>query len=154
MTIHRAPTPLLVLGFLWATAQAQSSTISEPLLLVVHSRGDELVEQLSELPAQTLGPLSDGTIPPIEQRRLVLYEQLRGLGDDALPPLARALRNPDVRLRRTAAFVLVMMGSGSYGVTQPKLNIGVALPALIAALEDADIRVRAFSAQANQHHWF
>ena len=85
---------------------------------------------------------------PLEERRGRVYRQLRELGDDALPALARGLADPDVQVRRNVALFLYLVANGRYAATEPALDIQSTLPALIAALKDGDTRVRGAVAQA------
>ena len=142
----------------WSTAcsrRAVGDRIAEELAALsgcgVASPGtsDALVEQLRPLPTPIPAlARSDGTIDPVEERRRVLYTELRRHGDAALPALARGLADPDVRLRKNVALALAQLGGGWFDTTAPKMNIAPALPALVAALEDDDDSVRAWSAQA------
>jgi hypothetical protein len=112
------------------------------------SRGDELIQELPELPPLPgVGP-SNGKIPPIELRRSELYREIRQLGAYALPALERGLRDDDVRLRQNVATVFNALAGGWIEELRPKLNIRRSLSALIEALEDSDTNVRAWSAQA------
>jgi len=139
-------TVVIASTFLAASAPA----LTEPhLLSSAQTPADAVVRQLRELPTPLpgIGP-SDGRIPPIELRRRELYSQLRQLGDDALPALARELSNPDVQMRRNVALVLNVLGGGWFDSSQPKMNIRACLPALVTALNDGDANVRGWSAQA------
>ena len=73
----------------------------------VQERAEGVVRQLRQLPTPLPAtPRSDGTIDPVEQLRRELYGELRQLGPDAIPALARALEDPDVQLRRNVALAL------------------------------------------------
>jgi HEAT repeat protein len=63
--------------------------------------------------------------------------------------LARALKSPDVNLRRNVVLALNVLGGGWYfGDRQPpKIDISAALPMLIAALSDSDATVRGWAAE-------
>jgi HEAT repeat protein len=118
-----------------------SSSVQDP--------ADEVVQQLRQLPTPLPATArSDGTVDPVEQRRRELYGELRRLGADALPPLARGLKDPDVQLRRNVALALNVLAGNWYDRSKERMDIRAALPALIAALQDADGSVRAWSAQA------
>ena len=118
-----------------------SSSVQDP--------ADEVVQQLRQLPTPLPATArSDGTVDPVEQRRRELYGELRRLGADALPPLARGLKDPDVHLRRNVALALNVLAGNWYDRSKERMDIRAALPALIAALQDADGSVRAWSAQA------
>jgi HEAT repeat protein len=115
----------------------------------VQDQAERVVQQLRQLPT----PLpatgrSDGSIDPVEQRRRELYSELRQLGPDALPALARGLKDPDIQLRRNVALALNVLAGNWYNRSKERMDIRAALPALIAALQDADGSVRAWSAQA------
>jgi len=113
------------------------------------NQGDQIVQELRELPTPlAAGPRSDGTIDPIEERRRELYGRLRQLGDNALPALARGLRDQDVRIRRNVALALNALGGTWFDRSQPRMDIRACLPALITTLEDSDTNVRAWAAQA------
>jgi HEAT repeat protein len=110
---------------------------------------DALVEQLRELPT----PLSSTTspsLPPEKQKRHQIFEQLHDLGRESVPALARALRDPDVNMRRNATLALGALGGGwwQFATGSAKIDTRAALPALISALQDKDQDVRAWSAQA------
>ena len=118
-----------------------SSSVQDP--------ADEVVQQLRQLPTPLPATApSDGTVDPVEQRRRELYGELRRLGADALPALARGLRDPDVHLRRNVALALNVLAGNWYDRSKERMDIRAALPVLIAALQDADGSVRAWSAQA------
>jgi len=111
--------------------------------------GDQLVRQLGEFRAAfPAWARSDGRPDPVEERRIALYAQLRALGPEALPALARGLADPDVQIRRNAALFLVAAGSGGYGSSQSRMDIQACLAALISAVQDGDARVRELAAQA------
>lgn len=112
-------------------------------------QADRLVQELREFPA-ALGPekRSDGRPIPQEAQRRRLYVQLRELGAQALPALARGLTDPDVQIRRNVALFLDVVAGDWYAEVQPKLDISACLSALIAALKDPDGRVRGLAAQA------
>jgi HEAT repeat protein len=115
----------------------------------VQDRADEVVQQLRQLPTSLPATArSDGTVDPVEQRRRELYGELRRLGADALPALARGLKDSDVHLRRNVALALNVLAGSWYARSKERMDIRAALPALIAALRDADGSVRAWSAQA------
>lgn len=81
-------------------------------------------------------------------RRRELYRQLRQLGDEALPALARGLGDSDVRLRRNVALALGALAGTWWDPSAPRMNIRPILGQLSAALNDEDTNVRAWSAQA------
>ena len=124
---------------------SSASQLAKPL----QSEADTVVQQLRELPTPLPpSPRSDGSTPPEEQRRRRLYERLFHLGANGVLALSGALSDDDVRLRKNSALALNVLAGGWYDLSWPKLDIKPALPALIAALQDDDANVRAWSAQA------
>jgi HEAT repeat protein len=119
------------------------------LFALTQVQADQLVEQLRPLPTPipAMGR-SDGRVDPVELRRRELYRQIRQLGDDALPALARGLGDPDVRLRTNVALALGALAGTWWDRSVPRLNIRPILGELMAALHDEDTSVRAWSAQA------
>ena len=116
----------------------------------VQDKADELVHQLRDLPTPFAGIApGNGILPEIERRRREIYRQIRQLGTEALPALQRGLHHDDVRIRRNVALIFNAL-AGGYRVEElrPKLNIVSSLPELVAALDDSDSNVRAWSAQA------
>jgi len=113
------------------------------------SDADTLVHQLSDLPAPLpVSVRSDGSIPPEARRRRVLYEEILRLKSKGVLALSRALRDDDVHLRKNAALALGALAGGWYELSWPKLDISLALPALLEALQDNDSNLRGWSAQA------
>lgn len=109
-------------------------------------RAERLVQELGEFPASI--PASFSSNDTVEDRRRLVYAELRNLREDALSALARGLANDDVRVRRGAALYLLLAGGGYESPDRQKINIAPCQPALIAAVSDADARVRQLSAQA------
>lgn len=108
-----------------------------------------LVSELRQFPAALAAAApSDGRLDPTEERRHVVYEQLWALGPAALPALIRGPAHPDVEVRRNVALFLVAAAGRWYEPSRPRLDIRAGLDALIAALMDADARVRGLAAQA------
>jgi HEAT repeats len=115
---------------------------------------DSVVQQLRELPPLIdPGPIEwlcpvNGPCPrpisPIEERRRQVYDQLYELGDVGVSALARALKDPNVNLRRNVTVALGALGGGwwSHNQSRSTISISQASPALIAALEDRDPQVR------------
>ena len=125
-----------------------TSSISQ-LTKPVQSDADTLVNDLRDLPTPLPAtPRSDGTISPSEQQRRRSYEGLLRLGPSGVLALSRALRDEDVQLRKNAALALNVLAGGWYDSSWPKLDIKPALSTLVAALQDSDSSVRAWSAQA------
>src|SRR5438132_9098824 len=90
----------------------------------------------------------EGQLSADELRTRAIMKELHDLGRDALPALVLGLQDQVVQLRQNAALILLSLGGGFLAVNQPKIDIGETLSALIAALDDSDGRVRAWSAQA------
>ena len=115
----------------------------------IQDHADELVQQLRELPTPLPGTIpGNGKLPAIEERRRELYRQIRQLGTGSLPALERGLRDDDVRIRRNVALIFNGLAGGWIEELRPRLNALSSLPELIAALDDTDADVRAWSAQA------
>ena len=120
---------------------------AQPVAETPHT--EDLVQQLRDFPASfPAGVRSDGTVAPLEERRRAVYVQLRTLGSEALPALARGLSDADVRIRRNVALFLGVAAGGWSEFSRPKLDIEPVLPALIPAVADTDPRVRQLAAQA------
>jgi hypothetical protein len=83
-----------------------------------------------------------------ELRRQEITLNLRALDKHAIPALLVALKDPDIQMRRNAAFLLMDFAAGITVEARPKLDIGEAVPGLILALGDVDDLVRSWSAQA------
>ena len=110
---------------------------------------DPLIQQLRNLPTPLpASPRSDGSVPPEEQRRRRVYEELLHLGPKGVLALAEALHDDDVHLRQNAALALNVLAGGWYDLSWPKVDIRSALPALVVALKDSEPNVRGWSAQA------
>jgi HEAT repeat protein len=119
------------------------------LVTLTQSEADRLVQQLRLLPTPLPATArSDGRVDPVELQRREVYRQLRQLGDDALPALARGLGDPDVRLRKNVALALGALAGTWWDRSAARMNIRPILGELIAALHDDDTSVRAWSAQA------
>lgn len=125
-----------------------TSSTSQPRT-PLQSEADRLVQQLRNLPTPLPPSVSsDGSTLPEEQLRRRLYENLLRLGPSSVLALGRALGDDDVHLRKNAALALNVLAGGWYDLSWPKLDIKRALPAMVAALQDSDSNVRAWSAQA------
>ena len=141
----RLPGAITFLALTGPVAMAPPAALSSS----VQDQAQGIVQQLRQLPTRLPATArSDGAIDPIEQRRRELYGELRRLGPDALPALARGLRDPDIQLRRNVALALNVLAGNWFDRSKEKMDIRAALPALIAAFQDADGSVRAWSAQA------
>jgi TonB family protein len=120
---------------------------------------DALVQQLRDLPPYIdPGPFSQlcpvdrpcpRRISPAEVRRREIYNQLYALGAAGVSALARGLKSPDLNLRRNVMVALGALGGGwwFHDRSPAKIDIGPALPALVAALQDPDPRVRGGAAE-------
>ena len=110
---------------------------------------EELVQALGQLPAAIPGIAPSTGVPsPIERRRGEIYDGLWSLGPAAVPALCRGLGDPDVQVRRNVALFLGAAGNDWYDGERPRLAIAPCAPALVAALDDSDGRVRELAAQA------
>jgi HEAT repeat protein len=110
---------------------------------------EDLVQQLRDLPT----PLPAGAHASLrepELRRRSIYEELLDWDAASIPPLAAALHDPDVRLRRNAVLALFVLNGGwwQFECGPAKLDISLALPGLVSAFKDSDFYVRAWAAQA------
>lgn len=118
-------------------------------IVVIQRDAAGVVEQMRGMSMQRR-PMarSDGRIDPLEQRRDEITASLRGLGDEAIDALARALVDRDVQMRRNAALVLIDLGGGYSADARQKMNTLSALSALILATGDSDRDVRGWAAHA------
>ena len=133
------------ISFISVALCAGTPQLSKPL----QSDADIVVQQLRDLPTPLPpAPRSDGSIAPEERRRHQLYDEILRLGPKGALALSRALHDQDVHLRKNAALALSVLAGGWYDLSWPKLNITLALPALVAALQDSEPNVRGWSAQA------
>jgi hypothetical protein len=121
------------------------------------SSADAIVEQLRTLPLPRMrisgrlesGPGGKRPLPALERRRQRIYDELHALGPRAVVALARALRDPDVDMRRNVAVALDVLGGGwwQFPSGSSRTDLRAALAALITALDDSDPMVRAWAAQ-------
>lgn len=111
---------------------------------------EELVLELKQFPATLPGIVrSDGKTDPIEVRREMIYDRLCTMGATAVPALTRGLSDSDVQVRRNVAlFLLIRAHHPDQQQSNTRLDITEYLPALKAALQDSDARVRQLAAQA------
>ena len=109
--------------------------------------GAETVEKMRgfSMQMQPMGR-SDGRPDPESTRRDEIMAELRHLDKEAVPAIARALKDPDVQMRRNAALVLIELAADWPG--KPIVDIRAAIPSLIIATEDPDHHVRAWAAHA------
>lgn len=106
------------------------------LVTVTQSEADRLVQQLRLLPTPLPAMArSDGRVDPVELQRRDVYRQLRQLGDDALPALARGLGDPDVRLRKNVALAVGALAGTWWDRSARRMNIRPILGELIAMPE-------------------
>jgi hypothetical protein len=122
------------------------------------SRADRLVQALGEFAASLPGiGRSDGTADPAEERRRRVYTQLRELGTEALPALARGLADPEVQIRRNVVPALIRLladpdegarNSACIGLTGIGPPAKEALPALRKTVSDPSKDVRRFAQRA------
>ncbi|HTV01658.1 MAG TPA: hypothetical protein VMF13_14015 [Luteitalea sp.] len=110
---------------------------------------DGLVQELAQFPAElpAQGP-SKGVLPPIEQRRLDVCDQLWSRGASIVPRLCQALGHANVQIRRNVALFLSLVGDTWYDRARPRLAIAPCASALAVALQDKDERVRGLAAHA------
>lgn len=121
------------------------------------SRAAAVVEQLRTLPLPRMlvsgrsesSPGVRRPLPALERRRQRIYDELHAMGPRAIPALARALRDPDVDMRRNVAVALDVLGGGwwQFPSGSSTTDLHAALAALISALDDSDPMVRAWAAQ-------
>jgi HEAT repeat protein len=116
-----------------------------------------IVEQLRALPLPRMlitgrgesNPRDKRRLPALEIRRQRIYDELHAFGPRAVPALARALRDPDVHMRRNVAVALDVLGGGwwQFPSGSSKIDLRPALAALVSALSDSDPMVRAWAAE-------
>jgi HEAT repeat protein len=134
---------IALVGALLSASTAIQATPQDP------RSPEELVQTLGEFPAAFPGIAPSTGVPsPIERRRSEIYDRLWSLGPTAVPALCRGLGDPDVQVRRNVALFLGAAGNDWYDRGRPRLAITPCAPALVAALEDSDGRVRELAAQA------
>jgi HEAT repeat protein len=108
------------------------------------SQVDAIVEEMRGLNMQPENPrFDDLTINPREQHREEIITQLRLAGNKAVPALIRALKDPDVQMRRNADLAIFEL---AWGYDSKPVNMRKAIPALIQATTDDDATVRAWAA--------
>ena len=105
---------------------------------------DVLVEQMRGISMQLPGGPNRPTLE--SRRRDRIYEGFKGFGTKSVPPLASALADPSVEMRRNAALVLTFLNA-PWGM-KPRVDTTEAIPALIQAMGDSDPKVRAWAAHA------
>ena len=109
-----------------------------------------LVERLRPLPTPLPATVVHGERAEAERIRTDTYERLLARGAEAVAALAAALDDPDLNMRRNVALAFGALAGGwwSFECGHKRLEIAAALPALVAATNDTDSNVRAWSAQA------
>jgi len=119
------------------------------LTLMLQTEAAAVVEEMRGLSMQLQGIApGNGVWSPEELHKRAILKHLHELGKQSLPPLIRALKDPDVQMRRNAALEFLNLAGGFAVELRPKLDISEALPDLIQALNDSDSSVRAWTAQA------
>jgi len=111
---------------------------------------EALVQQLRNIPSALPGGVTSNAVtPPTEILRSRIYNRLLALHPDSVRALAQGFQDPDIEFRRNVALALGVLGGGwwSFDGARRKVDIGAALPTLIAALNDTDSLVRAWAAQ-------
>ena len=121
---------------------------------------DAVVRELRGLPAELYpGPMTGlchpvpppcppPPLPPAEAKRQHVYDELYALASAGVSALARGLSSSDASVRSNAALALLVLSEGLSGHDRAKIDISPALPGLINALQDSDLRTRALAAQA------
>jgi HEAT repeat protein len=138
----------IVARVLFIVFALSATSLSRPVV-PVQSQADALVQQLRSLPTPLPASApSHGSVPPEERRRHELYAQIGRLGEEGVLALSRGLRDSDVQLRKNVALAFNVLAGDWFDRSWPKLDIKKGLPALVAALQDSDASVRAWSAQA------
>ena len=95
----------------------------------VQDQAEGIVQQLRQLPTPLPATArSDGTVDSNEQLRRKLYGQLRQLGPDALPALARGLRYPDIQLRRNVALALNVLAGNWFDRSKERTAFALLCP--------------------------
>lgn len=105
---------------------------------------EALVEQMRGMSMQMQATYNAPT--PDSFQRGILYKHFRLLGTNAILPLASALSDPDVQMRKNSA--LVLFNINVPWLDESRVDTILALPALISAMNDTDVTVRGWSAQA------
>lgn len=81
---------------------------------------DAIVEQMRCFSMQlSQTRRSDGKIVPEQQRKIEIRRQLRLIRKAAVPALVKALKDPEVQMRRNSALVLISL-AGAYADEQPR----------------------------------
>jgi HEAT repeat protein len=147
----KAALPLLKEGLKRKDAEVRGTVLgllvvidpmTAPLLVTTLKDSEPRMRDAARAALEALGPKAKAAIPALV-RRLKDGEQaeetirlLGGMGPDAAPALAEALREPDLGIVREAVMALKRLG--------PQAK--AAAPALAAALRDPDIRHQAAEA--------
>jgi hypothetical protein len=122
---------------------------------------DAIVYALHGLPAEPAGgpfsvtcaagpsPCLPPPLPPAEVKRERVYGELYALGEVGVAALSRGVRHGDASVRSNSVLALMVLSEGLWqgGRTLRKSDIRAALPALIGALQDRNLRSRGLAAQ-------
>lgn len=134
---------------IFLTVFALSMSGTSQAISLSQSDSDTLVHELRGLPTPLPASIHEnGVVATEERRRHQLYGQIRQLGPTGVLALSRGLHDDDVQLRKNAALALNVLAGAWFDPSWSKLDIKVALPALITALQDTEPAVRGWSAQA------
>jgi hypothetical protein len=106
----------------------------------------EVIEKMRGFSMQSRHPRSDGKPDPDSIRREEIMAEFRRMGKEAVPAIARVLKDSDVQMRRNATLVLIELAGDWTG--KPTVDTRIAIPSLISATEDPDHQVRAWAAHA------
>jgi vesicle coat complex subunit len=140
-TVYLAMLSVIAIAILASCAAMQ---MQEGTSTCKHSPAFEAVEKMRGFSMQ----LRPGFRKPDPDsiRRDQIMAEFRRIGKEAIPAIARALKDPDAQMRRNAALVLIELAGDWTG--KPTVDIRAAIPSLISATEDPDHHVRAWAAHA------
>jgi HEAT repeat protein len=144
---------LPILGALIAMPQiagANSLQTTSTTQLAVQTDAERLVEEMRGFSMIACG-IAGCERDPRQVRRGQILAQMRTLGQDLVPALIGALRDPDAEMRRNAELAMIYLSGGYESVPQSgaaRLDIREAIPALLTATDDPDAMVRAWAAHA------
>ena len=106
----------------------------------------DVVEQMRGFSMQRRRRAPYGKVDPEVIHRDVVMAELRRIGRRAVPRIARALKDPDVQMRKNATLVLIDLVEVLPG--ERLVDTRPAIPSLIEATGDPDHQVRAWAAYA------